>query len=120
MQSSIKSHAYSEQQCELLLQCSPEPLAPGTKKKKSGEELAREVLAHFEVTVRSFYSSLSKAIHQHPRRRGDEGTPVSGPMRSAALYLGLVMKSSFEKMAPLQAGAAAKASTSKVLTSSIF
>ena len=56
------------------------------------------MLAHFEMTVRSFYSSLAKAIHQHPRRRGDESLPVSGPMRSVALYLGLVMKSSFEKL----------------------
>lgn len=71
---------------------------PSGKKKKTGEELAREVLAHFEMTVRSFYSSLAKAIHQHPRRRGDESLPVSGPMRSVALYLGLVMKSSFEKL----------------------
>ena len=52
------------------------------------------------LQVRSFYSSLAKAIHQHPRRRGDESLPVSGPMRSAALYLGLVMKHSYEKLAP--------------------
>ena len=81
------------------MRCSPGALVPsGGKKKKNGEELAREVLAHFEMTVRSFYASLAKAIHQHPRRRGDESLPVSGPMRSCALYLGLVMKSSFEKM----------------------
>ena len=52
------------------------------------------------LQVRSFYSSLAKAIHQHPRRRGEESLPVSGPMRSAALYLGLVMKHSYEKLAP--------------------
>lgn len=78
--------------------CSPGASVPSGKKKKNGEELAREVLAHFEMTVRSFYASLAKAIHQYPRRRGDESVPVSGPMRSCALYLGLVMKSSFEKL----------------------
>ena len=79
--------------------CSPGAAGQaGGRKKKSGEELAREVLAHFEMTVRSFYASLAKAIHQHPRRRGDESMPISGPMRSCALYLGLVMKSSFEKL----------------------
>lgn len=81
-----------------IASCSPGASVPGGKKKKNGEELAREVLAHFEMTVRSFYASLAKAIHQHPRRRGDESMPISGPMRSCALYLGLVMKSSFEKL----------------------
>ena len=55
--------------------CSPGASGPSGKKKKSGEELAREVLAHFEMTVRGFYASLAKAIHQHPRRRGDESMP---------------------------------------------
>lgn len=97
--------------------CSIEATPTGAKKKKSGEELAREVLAHFEMTVRSFYASLAKAIHQHPRRRGEEGLPVSGPMRSVALYLGLVMKSSFEKLAqeqPLAGQPQLEASTSQV------
>ena len=65
-----------------IASCSPGASVPGGKKKKNGEELAREVLAHFEMTVRSFYASLAKAIHQHPRRRGDESMPISGPMRS--------------------------------------
>ena len=32
-------------------------------RKKSGEELAAEVLSHFGATVRGFYTSLAKAIH---------------------------------------------------------
>jgi hypothetical protein len=32
-------------------------------RKKSGEELAQEVLSHFVATAHNFYTSLAKAIH---------------------------------------------------------
>lgn len=64
-------------------------------KKKSGEDLALEVLTHFAATVRGFYSSLTKSIHT-PLRRREEGLPMTPAIRSTALHLGLVMKMNCE------------------------
>lgn len=64
-------------------------------KKKSGEDLALEVLTHFAATVRGFYSSLTKSIHT-PLRRREEGLAMTPAIRSTALHLGLVMKMNCE------------------------
>jgi hypothetical protein len=53
------------------------------------------VLSHFGTTVRSFYTSLAKAIHT-PLRRREDAALISPAMRSTSLYIGLILKMSCE------------------------
>lgn len=60
------------------------------KAKKTPEELAHEILAHFLHTTRSFYQAVAKAIHV-PARRRDELAKPNYAMRTAALNLAAII-----------------------------
>ncbi len=60
-------------------------------KRKSGDELAFEVLQHFSATVRGFYTSIAKAIHSPSRRREELPATATPVMRVAAANLAVVL-----------------------------
>lgn len=74
---------------------SPEP-ATSRGKRKSGEELAYEVLLHFTATVHGFYVAIAKAIHTPVRRRDDTVPQPTFAMRAAALNLAVVLRANLQ------------------------
>ena len=61
-------------------------------RRKSGEELAGEVLAHAANALRNLYTSVAKAIHTPLRRREELAATPSAPMRAGAASLAAVLR----------------------------
>lgn len=80
------------------------PDAAGRSRRKTPEEVAYDVVAHFLAMVRAFYTAVAKSIHSPARRRGEDASQLSLGMKAAAASLALVLKGNLELQLP--AGAA--------------
>lgn len=74
--------------------------AAARPRRKTSEEVAYDVVAHFLAMVRAFYTAVAKSIHSPARRRTEDPTALSIGMKAAAASLALVVKGNLELALP--------------------
>lgn len=74
--------------------CRPEDEGqqPGRARRKTQQALAYEVLVHFTIQIRAFYTAVAKAIQTPVRRREELGTAPTMAMRAAAINMAVVLR----------------------------
>ncbi|KAK9833876.1 hypothetical protein WJX74_008569 [Apatococcus lobatus] len=89
-----------------------EPASPGDRQDEEGQQtgrarrktqqaLAYEVLVHFTIQIRAFYTAVAKAIQTPVRRREELGTSPTMAMRAAAINMAVVLRQNMRyKMLP--------------------
>ena len=65
---------------------------PGRARRKTQQALAYEVLVHFTIQIRAFYTAVAKAIQTPVRRREELGTAPTMAMRAAAINMAVVLR----------------------------
>ena len=89
-----------------LHNCRPEEEGqqPGRARRKTQQALAYEVLVHFTIQIRAFYTAVAKAIQTPVRRREELGTAPTMAMRAAAINMAVVLRENMRyKILPVSA-----------------
>lgn len=94
------------------------------KQKRTPEDIAFESLIFLLTSLRTFYMGTSKAVHTPARRREEQASVPTVPMKAAALNLALLMVGNFQlhpwqqyNEAEIAAAAAAAAGIAPTATS---
>ena len=70
--------------------------SPSTKQRRTPEDIAYEGLSFLLTSLRTFYMGTAKAVHSPARRREEQASVPTVPMKAAALNLALLLVGNFQ------------------------